>query len=118
LISGNYHNGILTLLIPFGIFGLAAFLWFCWSAMRLLINNYRYGDPAIRNFNAFLLAYFAARLTFYLTLYGQFDLDFVHFTGLVGLSIALNNGMRTSPAVEEEPVIEPEFNSGRRAVAF
>jgi hypothetical protein len=118
LISGNYHNGILTLLIPFGIFGLLAFLWFCWSAVRLLINNYRYGDPAFHKLNAFLLAYFTARLAFYFIFYGQFDLDFVHFTGLVGLSIAINGGVRKAPFVEVEPEPEPEFQPTRRAVAF
>lgn len=118
LISGNYHNGILTLLIPFGIFGLLAFLWFCWSSMRVLINNFRYGDPALRNLNSFLLAYFTARLVFYFVFYGQFDLDFIQFTGLIGLSIAMNGGMRTAPQTAPEVVYEPEFPTARRAVAF
>jgi hypothetical protein len=118
LISGNYHNGILTLLIPFGIFGLLAFLWFCWSSMRVLINNYRYGDPALRNLNSFLLAYFAARMAFYFIFYGQFDLDFIQFTGLIGLSIAINGGVRTASQTALAEVYESDFQTARRAVAF
>src|SRR5437879_3225317 len=36
LIDGNYHNGFLTLAIPFSILGVLVFLWFCWSALRVL----------------------------------------------------------------------------------
>jgi hypothetical protein len=100
LISGNYHNGILTILIPFGIFGFGAFLWFCWSSSRVLYNNYRFGDPEIRHINTFLIAYFMSKLLFYMVFYGQFDLDLVQLTGLVGLSISMNNGMRTRHSVE------------------
>ncbi|MFO1499633.1 MAG: O-antigen ligase family protein [Verrucomicrobiota bacterium] len=112
LVTGNYHNGILTLLIPFGVFGLAAFVWFCGSSMWLLVRNFRYGAPALRATNTFLLAYFVARLLFYIVFYGQFDADFYHFTGIVGLSIALNGGV-SSPGtyeveqMQEEPELVP-----------
>ena len=95
LISGNYHNGILTLLVPFGLFGTFAFFWFCWAAFKALKSNYRYGDPALKAVNTFLLSFFATRLAFYLVFYGQFDLDLMVFTGVVGLSLALNGGIRT-----------------------
>lgn len=108
LITGNYHNGILTLLIPFGIFGLGTFLWFCGAALWALVRNFRYGNPELKSLNTFLLSYFAARLVFYLVLYGQFDLDFYHFTGIVGLSIAINGGVRSPEVYEEEAVaLEP-----------
>jgi hypothetical protein len=93
LISGNYHNGILTVLIPFGLFGLFGFLWFCWSGWRVLYQNYLYGDAQLRYANTFLIAFFTARLIFYLTFYGQFDLDLMIFTGVVGLSVSLNGGV-------------------------
>src|SRR5690606_31332561 len=51
LISGNYHNGILTILIPFGIWGMAAFTWFAVAALIALIRNYRYGPPHLLNIN-------------------------------------------------------------------
>jgi hypothetical protein len=119
LVSGNYHNGILTLLIPFGIFGFAAFLWLCGAGLRVLYNNLRYGDPTLRQANQFLLAYVIARLVFYFVFYGQFDLDLMHFTGALGLSIAMNGGMLTSPVVEEiGEEEEPAFEAVPRAVAF
>lgn len=96
IISGNYHNGFLTLIIPFGIWGLLAFLWFCVASVRALLRNYRYGDPYLRNINRFLLAAFVTRLIFYFGVYGQFDLDLAVFTGLVGLSITVNGGIRES----------------------
>ena len=77
------------------IFGFLAFFWFCLASIRVLYANYRYGESHLRMVNTFLLPYFCARLLFYLTVYGQFDLDFVIFTGTVGLSIALNDGVRS-----------------------
>jgi hypothetical protein len=119
LISGNYHNGILTVLIPFGIFGFGAFLWFCAAAFRVLRNNLRYGDPDLRLANTFLLSYFLARFVFYIVFYGQFDSDLMHFTGTLGLSIALNGGMRTRADLRaEEAVEEPAFEPMARAVAL
>jgi hypothetical protein len=107
LISGNYHNGILTIIIPFGIFGFLAFLWFCWAALRVLYQNYRYGDPEIQTINTFLLVAFCSRLLLYLTVYGQFDLEFLLLTGYVGFSVALNNGVCKKAL--PEPASEPSF---------
>jgi hypothetical protein len=94
LISGNYHSGILTLIIPFGIWGLIAFTWFCIASLRVLIRNLRHGERELLTVNRFLLAYFIARLIFYVIFYGQFDLDLAMFTGTVGLSLSLNHGVR------------------------
>lgn len=91
LISGNYHHGILTLIIPFGLPGLLAFLWFAAAGWWLLFNNYRRGRPELNQINTFLLSYYSARLLFFLTLYGQFDLDLIIFTSCVALSKALNS---------------------------
>ncbi len=111
LVSGNYHNGILTLLIPFGIFGFTAFIWFCGSSLWVLSRNLRYGDPGLRTINTFLMALFGARLLFYLIFYGQFDLDFAYFTGAVGLSVTLNGGVAVPV---EEPDLAPALISTPR----
>jgi hypothetical protein len=92
LISGSYHQGILTIIIPFAIWGLILFVWFCWASLKLLIWNYRYGKTSLRLTNTFLLSFFICRLIFYVVFYGQFDLDLFQFTGIVGLSVALNGG--------------------------
>ncbi len=98
LISGNYHNGLLTLIIPFGIWGFLTFFWFAIASTVALVRNYRYGLPQLRNINRFFLALFLTRVVFYVTIYGQFDLDLPMITGIVGMSIALNGGILAAPA--------------------
>jgi hypothetical protein len=95
LICGSYHQGILTLLIPFGIWGLLLFGWFCWSALRVLAQNYRYGSESLKLINVFLLSMFICRLLFFIFLYGQFELDLPVFVGFIGLSISLNGGIKS-----------------------
>ena len=107
VVSGNYHNGWLTMVIPFGIWAVICFLWFCWSALKILRRNQRYGDPELKAINTFLLSYFVTRLIFYMVFYGQFDLDLMVLTGTVGLSVALNGGVR-GPESVREVVIEDE----------
>jgi hypothetical protein len=110
MVSGNYHNGWLTMVIPFGIWAVICFLWFCWSALKILRRNQLYGDPELKTINTFLLSYFVTRLIFYMVFYGQFDLDLMVFTGTVGLSLALNGGVR-GPEPALEPVTEDELGS-------
>jgi hypothetical protein len=93
LVSGNYHNGILTLIVPFGLPGTLAFVVFLIAGWRVLRSNYLFGPAELRRVNTFLIAYFNARLLFYVVFYGQFDLDLMVFTGTVGLSVSLNGGV-------------------------
>ncbi len=117
LIDGNYHSGPLTLIIPFGIFGGLAFVIFCWNSLRVLRSNYRYGDPSLAKINTFLLAYFIARLIFFLIFYGQFDGDLMIFTGTVGLSICLNGGVKTSVAARTVATLSRPVPKDALAVA-
>ncbi len=104
ILSADYHNGPLSVAIPFGIWGLAGFLWFAWAAGRLLYRNYRYGDPHVRLLNSFLLAAYAARLIVFCAVTGGFYSEFMSFTGLAGLSVALNGGMcQPAPAPSPAP---------------
>ena len=93
LIAGDYHSGPLSVLIPFGIFGVLGFGAFLLAGGRVMYHNYRHGDPALHSLNVFLFAYFVARVIFYLFLFGAFHSDMALFAGLIGLSIALNGGM-------------------------
>ena len=95
LVSNDYHNGPLTLIVPFGIFGVLAFAAFCWGALRALYANYRYGDPELKLINTFLLAGFITHLVFYSIFFGAFYLDLIAFTGIIGLSLTLNGGVRS-----------------------
>lgn len=109
LVSGNYHHGILTLIIPFGIWGVLAFGWLTTAGFRVLWLNYRFSPPSLLLINRYLLAFFVVQLLFFLTLYGQFDLDLPIFTGLFGVSVAVNGGIRRAPAVEATVTLsEPE----------
>ena len=44
--------------------------------------------------NQFLLAYFYAKVIFFMVFFGAFYLDLAAFVGLVGLSISANAGVR------------------------
>jgi hypothetical protein len=112
LISGNYHHGILTLIIPFGLFGFLAFMWFAVAGWWLLFNNYRRSRPEVVLLNTFLLSYYSARLLFYFTFYGQFDLDLIVFTSCVALSLAINRGWQGTHPVEEARKVERVAEKG------
>lgn len=103
IVTGTYHNGALTLLMPFGLGGGLAFVWFAIVSIKYLYRRSRYGVPELKTANTFLLAYFVARLIFYFGVFGSFYNDFFVFTGIIGLSISLNGPeVRTA----EEPVTE------------
>ena len=95
LISGDYHNGPLSLLIPFGIYGFLAFLWLLWAGGRYLYRTYKDSPPELSRINTFLFAYFLVRAGFFLTVYGAIAHDLCIFTGILGFSVALNVTGRT-----------------------
>ena len=90
---GDYHNGPLSVLLPFGIFGAIAFVWLLVAGLRVVYRNYRFGDPAFHHLNAFLFAYFAAKVIFFFAVFGSLHSDLAGFLGLLGLSISLNGGV-------------------------
>ena len=107
LITGTYHNGPLTLLIAFGIPGALAFGLFLIGAGRALYRNYRYSPTALRSINTFLLSYFLARAVYFVLFYGQIAEDLYLFTGVTGLSICLNGGVRSEGPVADQ--LAPEL---------
>lgn len=123
--AGDYHNGPLSVLIPFGIWGAAAFLWFIVASIRYLYGNYRRGDPGLRTVNTLLLSLFVARTVFFLLIFGVFSSNLAVFVGILGFAVALNyrsqeettfrrrsspkdrNARNTETATPEEKVAEP-----------
>ena len=101
-LAGDYHNGPLSVIVSFGIFGVIGFVWFMVAALRVLHRNYQFGDPAHRHFNTFLLAYFVARTIAFIAVFGSLYSELACFTGLVGLSISLNGGV-AKPVVVPQP---------------
>jgi len=105
-LAGDYHNGPLSVILPFGVWGGLAFLWFLWAGGRVLYFNYRYGDPTLKLVNTFLLTLFICRTMVFLFVYGALNTDIWRFAGTVGLSVALNNGMCRKVARLNEETIE------------
>ena len=103
--AGDYHSGPLSLIIPFGIWGVIGFVWFLAASLKYLYRQYRFGHPDLQKINTFLLAYFLARLVFYIFIFGGFFSDLALFTGLIALSVSLNGN--TLPEAAKAPA-EPE----------
>jgi hypothetical protein len=104
MVAGDYHSGPLSTIIPFGIWGVIGFVWFWVASLRFLYHNYRFGDPALRQINTVLMALFAAKIVFFLFIFGAFYSELFTFTGLVGLAVSLNGppGARVAKEAPEE----------------
>jgi hypothetical protein len=108
-LAGDYHNGPLSVILPFGIWGVITFVWFLFAAIRVLHANYRYGDSSLRMINTFLLAAFVARVIFFFLLVGALNSDMLVFCGLLGLSVSLNGGVcRPSGTMTSRPQISSQ----------
>jgi O-antigen ligase len=101
---GNFHNGPLSILLPFGIYGAITFAWFLVAGVRVLHRHWKYGNPELQRVNALLLAAFIARAIFFLGIFGTLQGDMAVFLGLLGLSVALNGASAAAPAPAEAAV--------------
>jgi hypothetical protein len=106
--ANDFHSGPLSVIIPFGIVGSIAFLWFLGAAIRYLYANFRNGDPALKTVNTVLLAVFIGHVLCFFLIFGSLYSDLCLFTGLVGLSVSLNGKREVQPEAEAEG--DPVFN--------
>ena len=104
--AGDYHNGPLSVIMPFGLFGSVAFCWFLTASINVLRLNRRYGDPELRNLNTFLFVYFIVRTIGFFFVFGSLHSDVMIFAGLIGLSVSLNGGVCRPRAETPEEVLE------------
>lgn len=104
-IASDYHNGPLSVILPFGIWGVVAFLWLLIAGGSSLYDNFRYGDPSLRTANALLLAAFLTRTILFLFVAGSLYSDIMAFCGYFGMSVSLNGGIcrRSAPAAALQP---------------
>jgi len=104
-ISGDYHNGPLSVILPLGIWGVIAFLWLLIAGGWSLYDNFRYGDPSLRTPNALLFAMFITRTFLFFFVAGSLYSDILAFTGYLGMSVSLNGGIcrRPVPAAAIQP---------------
>lgn len=93
-VVGNWHSGPLSVLIPFGAWGAIALIWFWIASLRTLYLNQRNGDPSLSAINKFFFAYYIAKILLFLIVFGDIVGDMIGFAGIIGLNIALNNGVR------------------------
>lgn len=104
MIAGDFHSGPLSVLIGFGLPGTVALAAFVFAGWRVVRANHANSPPELRNLNTFIYAYFLCRVAFFLGVFGDVASDLAHFTGLVGVSVALNGGVRSrAPALASAP---------------
>jgi hypothetical protein len=101
MVAGDYHNGPLSVIIPFGIYGALAFLWFLGAAISYLYRNFRFGDPSLRKINSLLLASFIAKTISFFVIFGAVSFDLCIFIGLLGLGVSLNGQPGSAATVED-----------------
>jgi hypothetical protein len=94
-LSSDYHNGPLSVILPFGIWGAIAMVWFFAGGLWVMYRNYRFSPPELQTLNAFLFAtYVWAAVNFYGS---SLATGMNIFTGVLGLSVAINRGIRRKP---------------------
>ena len=81
-LSGDYHSGPLSVILPFGIWGAIAFLWFLIAGVWALHHNRLYGDPALQTVNTFLFTAFLAKIISFIFIFGGLSGDIAGFAGL------------------------------------
>ena len=105
--AGAYHNGLLSIIIPFGAAGLICFLWLLAAGTRFLYTMYKSGASELRHINTFLLALFLARILVFFFIFGSLYVELFYFTGILGFSVALNvAGKRQSLDESQEQAIQ------------
>ena len=92
-LAGDYHSGPLSVILPFGIWGAIAFIWFLVAGVWALHHNRLYGDPALQTVNTLLFAVFLTKIISFFFIFGALSNDVAGFAGFLGLSISLNGGV-------------------------
>ena len=107
-LSSDYHNGWISVLMIFGLWGMIAFLWFAVAGIYVLYCNYRYGDASLRTANTFLLAAFLVRFLLFMSVTGTgLHMDLYALVGWLGLGVSLNGGACRQLAFQPDAVQKP-----------
>ncbi len=104
IVAGDYHNGPLSVLIPFGLFGSIAILWLLGAGLKVLYSGYCYGDPRLRQVNMALFSFFLTECIFFFFVFGAISSQLSVFLGILGLSVSLNGGVCRKPALAKPSV--------------
>jgi len=109
-LAGDYHSGPLSVIIPFGIWGAMAFLWLLIAGAWAMYSNYRYGDESLRTINTFLWVSCVLFIFRFFFIFGGLNSDMMVLAGMIGLSVALNGGVRRpapQPVQAQPPMVYP-----------
>lgn len=107
-ISGDYHNGPLSTLMPFGIWGGIAFIWLSIATLYVIYRNYRYGEQELKTVNAFMLAMMIQKILGFYLIFGSYSDDIGFFAKMAGFSIALNWCVR---GPKKQPHVVPRIKA-------
>ena len=107
-VSGDYHNGPLSTLIPFGIWGGITFLWFTFAGLRVTYRNFKFGDPKLRTVNIFFFAQYFTSLMGFFFIFGSYSDAIFGFGKIIGFSIAFNGGI-LGPKSSPKPALSPQL---------
>lgn len=100
--TGAFHNGPLSVIVLFGIWGVIGFGWFVAASIRYLYRQQRDGEAPLATINRFLLAAFLARVVCFCVIFGDLGQELFIYTGLIGLSVSLNGGLKPKRAPAPE----------------
>ena len=92
-LAGDYHSGPLSVILPFGIWGVIGLVWFLIAGIWALRRNNRYGEASLQTVNRFLLTAFIVKIIAFIFIFGGLSSDMAGFAGLLGMSISLNGGI-------------------------
>lgn len=109
-ISGDYHSGPLSVLMPFGIWGAISYLAISLASLRILYRNFKYGDSELQVLNIFFLAFGIWYFICFLFIFGGYNNAVFDVSCMTGLSLALNGGVcgsRINPTsvLQKQPVL-------------
>jgi hypothetical protein len=108
LLAGDYHSGPLSVIMPFGIPGVIAFLWVLFAGFRVLYLNYRFGDTRLRRINCTLMAWYLAYCLAFMFIFGAFNSQLFIFLGICGFSVSLNGGVKRRVKRVQKPFPMPQ----------
>jgi hypothetical protein len=98
-IVGDFHNGPLSVVLTFGLWGFIAFVWLQLAGLRVLYLNYRHGEPEVRTLNTYLLAQYFVQIILFWFVFGSMYSETLIFVSLVGFGVAANGGVCRGAAV-------------------
>jgi len=104
--------------LSFGLWGAIAWLWFWGASLRVMYCNFKHGSPALRTINLLLFASYIGKAFIFVFIFGALSSDTMQFAGLVGLSVAVNNGLcrpATRPVQVRPPAMAGAFPAPRPA---